>query len=216
MNKSLAALCAFVVCAAPVFAGEAPIDPAKPTPEWSRVFDGLSVRRNIRSEFTELRHSGFRSKPVEVKGVMRFSPEHGVSIEHTDGVDVTVTLITEKGLFRREDGRFDPVDHDVPAVRAPRMLYPVFNFDRKSVAAGFTAEGGLGEGGAWTMTLRPRDPDVAGAVARVELAGAGDRIGRIVIVRDERTRIEILIRTTEFPEKFEAPELAAYFTGWKR
>jgi hypothetical protein len=216
MNKSFAVLFASIMCAAPVFAGEVSIDPAKPTREWNRVFDGLSARRNIRSEFTELRHSGFRSKPVPVKGVMRFSPEHGVSIEHTDGVDVTVTLITAKGLFRREDGRFDPVVHDVPAARAPRLLYPVFNFDRKSVAANFTAEGELRGGDAWTMTLRPRDPDVAGTVTRVELAGTGDRIGRIVIVRDERTRIEIIIRTSEFPEKFEAPEVSAYFTGWKR
>lgn len=198
-------------------AGEAkPVDPLKPSPEWTPVFSVLSRPKYIRSQFTELRHSRFRSKPTEVRGVMRYSPEHGVSIEHRDGDDITVTLITPKGLYQRSDGRFELVDHDVPAVRAPRMLYPVFNFDRKTLAENFTVAGEATPGGQWHLTLTPKDKEIAGAVARVELDGDKAGITRIVIVRDETTRIEIRIDATEFPEGFQKPETEAYFTGWKK
>ena len=199
----------------PAFAAEAPVDVASPTPAWAPVFATLAKPRNIRSKFTELRHSRFRSKPVEVAGVMRYAPGLGVSIEHL-GEDTTVTLINEKGLYRRDDGRFELVDHDVPAVRAPRMLYPVFSFDGKSVAKNFSATGEIGEKSAWTLTLTPRDESLTAAVARLELAGDARGITRIVIVRDASTRIEIRIGETEFPEHFPAPETQAYFTGWRK
>lgn len=208
-------LCA-VLLAAVVHAGEVkPVNTLAPSPEWAPVFEVLSRPKNIRSRFTELRHSRFRSKPTEVKGVMRYSPEHGVSIEHRED-EITVTLITPKGLYQRSDGRFELVDHDVPAVRAPRMLYPVFNFDKKSLAENFTVAGETTPEGPWSLTLTPKDKDIAGAVARVELAGDKAGITRIVIVRDEATRIEIRIEATEFPESFLKPETEAYFTGWKK
>lgn len=200
---------------APVATAEPPalvaFDPANPPAEWKPILAGIAGTRAIESGFVENRYMRLRKKPFETPGVMRYLPGAGVSIVRAGDAGEEAVLVKADGLYRRgDDGKFSRIPYDVAATRAPRLLLAVVSFEADKVAKDFTVEGKT-DGDYWTMELRPRAADIAAVVSRMRVTGFRDRLMSITLYDEDRIRLEILIRTVAFPEKFPAEILKKCF-----
>lgn len=198
--------------AAPVFAETAlaPLDPANPPEAWKPILTGIGRTRLIESGFTERRYMKLRKKPFETPGVMRYSPDIGVSITRRGDTE-EVVLVKADGLYKRDDaGAFKKIPYDVAATRAPRLLLAVVGFDGAKVAKDFAVVGETHDG-YWTMELTPRSADIASVVSRMRVTGFRDKLMTITLYDEDRIRLEIIIDSVAFPEAFSADTLKSGF-----
>lgn len=193
--------------AAPVVA----LDPTNPPAAWRGILDAISRRRPVESRFIENRYHRVRRKPFTSPGVMRHDPALGVSLARTTDAGEEVVLVKPDGLYRRDNGRFEKIPHDVPATRAPRLLLAVIGFDRTAVARDFTVAGKI-SGDAWTLELVPKSEELRAIVSKLTVSGERDRIDRITLHDGDFIRLEIFIHGVVFPETF-PPEIRREYFG---
>ncbi len=177
---------------------------------WLPLFAELGARRTVASEFTEHRWFPFRKVPVVLKGVMRLSPELGMSLGYTEP-DRRIVVIDTQGLLLREPGgrqREIPADPAAPA--ASTALLPILNFDWQKLDQVFVVHAARDADG-WRLDFLPRDAQLASTLGRITALGEGGRMRQLEFRRSAMQRVEIFIGETRQGVEFTVAEKKEYF-----
>lgn len=184
-------------------------DPAQ-DPVWRELFDQLAPQKTRHSKFEERRIFPFRTTPVVLKGEIRLSPAHGLSLNYL-GAKLQIVIVDQKGvLMRDERGRERAAPADSRADAATSALFQILRFDLPALAKTFIIHGRR-DGDAWTLGFEPRDAALAGLLGSVVVQGENARVDRINMIKSEKQRIEISISETKDDVRFTLEELKRFF-----
>jgi hypothetical protein len=184
--------------------------PGKNDAEWLPLFAELGSRRTVVSSFTEHRWFPFKKIPVVLKGVMRLSPDLGMSLGYIEPEKRTVVIDAKGLLLRDANGRQReiPVDPNTPA--ASTALLPILNFDWKKLDEAFVVSA-VRDGEQWRLDFVPRDPQLADKLGRIIATGEGLMMRHLEFRRSAMQRVEIIIGETRQGGEFSAGDKKAYF-----
>jgi hypothetical protein len=190
--------------------GAVALDTASGLGDWKPIVDSLAARGPIVARFTESRFFPFRFRPTVLHGILRLSPENGLSLEYTDPEHYVLIADAHGILVREADGRTrEPPSgsHESGAVAA---LLPIMRFDLSALRDSFGIRG-IRSGETWTLTFTPRDPGLADTLGEISVGGAGPEVRHLEFKRSPSQRIEIDVSQTTAGTVFGPKELAAYF-----
>jgi Outer membrane lipoprotein carrier protein LolA-like len=196
------------LAAALVLAGRAAptADPAR-DPAWQELFARLAPAKNRQVPFTEERYFPFRPKPLVLAGVVRVVPGTGLSLEYRVP-ESRIVIVDAQGVLVRERGGQRAAPADRRAQAATAALGAVLRFDPAELARDFTLRGDR-QGDAWTLTLVPRDPALAGSLRSIVVSGSQTFLARIEL--NAGLRIEIILGPALEGAAFTTADLARYF-----
>ncbi|HEY5079633.1 MAG TPA: outer membrane lipoprotein carrier protein LolA, partial [Opitutaceae bacterium] len=154
---------AFVALACAAHAADIPgavLSPGAGEGEWKPLIDALAAKGTVVAPFEEHRYFIFRHIPLVLRGTLRISKEHGLSLQYTDP-DPSIMIADASGLLLREPGRRT---REVPAGSrqsgAIAALLPIMQFDLAALYPRFEIHARRTEAD-WTFEFAPRDPEVA-------------------------------------------------------
>lgn len=184
--------------------------PGKNDAEWLPLFADLGTRRAVAAEFTEHRWFPFKKIPVVLKGVMRLSPDLGMSLGYTEPEKRTI-IIDAKGLVLREaNGRQREIPADPASPAASTALLPVLNFDWRKLDQAFLVYAAR-EGDDWRLDFVPRDTQLADRLGRIIATGHGVAMRHLEFRRSAMQRVEIFIDEARLGASFTAEERKKFF-----
>lgn len=178
-------------------------------PAWSDLIAAFARNPDITADFTEQRFFPFKREPVELRGVVRVSTPHGLSLHYTAPEERTVILDDHGVLIRAPEGEKAP-PADPRAAAANAALLQVLRFDFAGLEQDFELYGRR-DGAGWTLGLQPRTETLRRSVGRITVTGEGATISRIEIRRSVKQAILIQIATPRPAAAFTAAELEHYF-----
>lgn len=177
---------------------------------WRALFERLGTQGAVAGDFVEQRWFAVRREPVVVRGRMRLSPEHGLSLHYAEKGGRTLIVDRDGILLRDGRGRSRAVPDDSPAAGAGALLWPVLRMDLDELERSFHVVG-TREGDAWRLALEPRAAEMRRALRGILIEGTGEVVRRIGIDRGERQRIEVEVGESQAGVTFSAEELRTYF-----
>lgn len=169
-------------------------DPAN-DPVWRALFATLGTPKSRVSQFEERRYFPFRAEPVVLNGEIRLSPERGLSLHYFGSREQTVIVDRAGVLMRDGRGRQRAAPNDSRAQAATSGLFEVLRFELPSLVKDFEVHAG-GTPAGWTLGFVPRDPKLAELIGAVVVQGAQARVQQIDLLRSDKQRIEIRIKST--------------------
>jgi hypothetical protein len=158
-----------------MMASTTPVSATTPTlTEWLQA---LAAEQPAELAFVETRDSGLLSEPLTVRG--RLHRDGNRLIRQADSPRNETHILSERYVeVRREGGyrqRFSL--HRAPELAALReALLATLDGDSERLAAHFDTELLFAEDGYWSLSLAPRDTDLATRVAMLELRGQHQQI----------------------------------------
>lgn len=182
------------------------IDPA--APEWRELAASFADRPAIVAEFEETRHFPFRRTPVIVKGTVRVSGEHGLSLQYP-GPAERIVIVDRQGMFVREPGGDRAASADPRAAPVNEALLHILRLDLAALSAAYEVHGRR-EGAAWVLALVPRAEAVRRAIGDIFVEGEGAAVRRIELRRSPRQHVAIAIGPAR-DVTFSAAELRRFF-----
>jgi hypothetical protein len=178
--------------------------------EWKPLVDSLSAKGAIEASFTESRHFPFRKEPTVLQGVLRISPERGLSLEYT-GPEPSVMIADAQGLVLRDArGRSREMAAGSREAGAVASLLPIMRFDLAALFPRFTVRARRTDAG-WEFEFTPRDPDAAGSLGVITVAGGGTDVRHLAFRRSASQAVDIAVGDTRTGVTFTAAELARFF-----
>jgi len=178
--------------------------------EWLPLFKELGAKRAVVSEFTEQRWFPFKKIPVELKGVMRLSPNLGMSLGYTEP-EKRVIIVDTKGLLLREaNGRQREIPADPNSPAASAALLPILNFDWQKLDQTFLVYAAR-NGNDWRLDFVPRDPQLASTFGRITALGDDSTMRQLEFRRSAMQRVEIFIGETRLGVEFSPDEKKQFF-----
>ncbi|HTL68539.1 MAG TPA: glycosyltransferase [Lacunisphaera sp.] len=178
-------------------------------PGWRDLVGAFAHNTDVAATFTERRYFPFKSAPVELAGVVRVSPTHGLSLHYAAPANLTVILDAEGMLRRSAAGERSP-PADPRAAGATAALRHIVRLDLAALEPDFELYGER-EGATWSLALVPRSESLRRSVGRITVSGAAATIRRVEIRRTPQQSVEILIDPPEPPAVFTREELRRYF-----
>ena len=178
-------------------------------PEWSELAASFARNPDVTANFLERRFFPFKKEPVELKGEVRVSQTHGLSLHYTVPDERTVILDDQGVLIRAAAGEKAP-PADPRAAAANEALLHVLRLDFIALEKDFEIYGRR-HGDAWTITLVPRAEELRRSVGRINATGEAATIRHIEIRRTPKQAIEIIIEEPKPPVAFTVDELKQYF-----
>jgi len=178
-------------------------------PAWSDLIAAFAHNPDITADFTEQRFFPFKKEPVELRGEVRVSTAHGLSLHYTAPEERTVILDDQGIVIRAPAGEKAP-PADPRAAAANAALLSVLRFDFAALEKDFELYGQR-EATAWTLALVPRTDALRRSVGRITVAGDGATVGRIEIRRSAKQAILIAIAAPRPAAAFTAEELKRFF-----
>jgi len=182
----------------------APGDPA-----WAELAAGMRRQDCVTADFTEERRFSFKRAPTVLRGEVRVSAKHGLSLRYL-GPNEQIVIIDERGvLLRSPEGDSIPLA-DPRAGAANSALLDVLRLDLGRLGRTFDLYG-LRTGAAWKLALVPRAADLRRSLGRIVVEGAGGAVRRIELRRSATQRVEISVEPPRTTGAFTAGELLRYF-----
>ena len=180
---------------APAYTGEL-------SPRWRERLDALAAPAAIEADFTELRHTPLKKKPVELRGVVRLAHGHGLSLAYEED-RAPVVILDEKGLLlRHPDGREQNAPPEAEADL--RLLHALFSFDLLTLEKTYALDAAEGADGAWILTFTRR-PDAEASYRDLILRGTADQLTGLVLAKTPNLKTEIQLapprRLDAFPQE---------------
>lgn len=167
------------------------------------LLERLSSASAVESEFSESRHRGFRRVPADFRGTLRWDADLGLSLSYAEP-RTQVLLIRSNAVLQSQRGRAPrrmAASDQADFLRS--ILLDIFRFDRAVWEGSFDIVHRFDDQVGWLIVLSPlEDSAVAGMVERIEVSGEADRVKRLEIWRDERSRMEIEIRESRVVEEW--------------
>ena len=182
---------------------------APDAPGWTDLVEAFAHKADTMAEFTERRYFAFKQQPVELKGEVRVSTEHGLSLHYTVPEERTIILDAQGLLLRAATGeKVAPAD---PRARAANdALLHVLRFDFVALDKDFEIYGRR-VGAAWKLALVPRTEALRRGTGTITVAGEGAVVSRIELRHSAKQYIEILNAPPRPPASFTADELNRFF-----
>ena len=177
---------------------------------WQPLFTALAAQGAVWSAFTERRWFPFRKNPVVLKGEMRFSPLHGLSLQYREP-DARTIIADGKGLAMRDvGGRTHEVPSDPRTAGLTMALLPIMRFDLRELEQRFEVHG-VRSGGAWRLDFVSRDPAVARTLGTVVVSGEDTNVCQLEFRHSKKERVEIQIGETRTGVGFTPEEERRFF-----
>lgn len=191
----------------PLVTAEHRLPPAAPA--WSDLIGAFAGNPDITADFTEQRFFPFKKEPVELRGEVRVSKPHGLSLHYT-APEVRTVILDDRGVLIRAPAGEKTPPADPRAAAANAALLKVLRFDFAALEQDFELYGRR-EGTTWTLALLPRTDALRRSVGRLTVTGDGAAISRIEIRRTARQAILIAIAPPRSVTAFTAEELKQFF-----
>ncbi len=174
---------------------------------WGVLVQAIGRKGPIRASFTESRYFSIRKEPTVLHGVIRLSPDHGMSLDYT-APETLVLIADSQGLIMRDArGRDRAVPLAVKQAGAIASLLPIMQFDLKDLTDRFNIEA-FGSPLDWRIDFRPKEQGPLGTIA---VWGRLTDVDRIEFRRSATQRIEIEVSDTVTGVRFTPEELRRYF-----
>ncbi len=178
-------------------------------PAWKELAGGLQQRPSVTADFTELRRFSFKKTPTALKGEVRVSAEHGLSLHYLEPEEQVVIYDEAGVLVRTAKGERRPPS-EPEAIAANRALLAVLRLDLRPLAETFELYGQR-TGAAWTLDLVPRAAELQRTLGQITVDGVGATVRRIEFRRSLSQRVEILVDPPRSLAPFSADELHRFF-----
>ncbi len=186
------------------------LTPADLAGGWKPLVDALASKGPIEASFTERRYFPFRREPTVLGGVLRISPERGLSLQYLQP-ETSILIADPAGLILRDaKGRSREMPSESREAGAIASLLPIMRFDMPALLPRFVVRAERGDSG-WRFEFTPRDPGVAGSLGTITVQGAGTDVRHLEFRRSASQRVEIDVGDTKAGAVFTAPELAKFF-----
>jgi hypothetical protein len=182
---------------------------APAAPDWSDLVTAFAHNPDTAADFTERRFFPFKKGPVELKGEVRVSVAHGLSLHYTAPEEHTVILDAQGMLLRAAAGEKAP-PADLRAGAVNNALLHVLRFDFPALERDFELYGQR-DGAAWTLALVPRTDALRRSVGRITVTGEAATVRHIELRRTATQSIEIIVEPPRPPAAFAAEELKRFF-----
>ncbi len=182
---------------------------APASPAWSDLIDAFVHNPDIAADFTERRFFPFKKEPVVLKGEVRVSATHGLSLHYTAPEERTVILDAQGVLIRATAGEKAP-PADPRGAAANEALLHILRFDFAALDKDFELYGQR-DSATWTLALVPRTEALRRSVGRITVAGEAATIRHIEIHRAAKQAIEIIIEPPRPSAAFTIDEVKRFF-----
>lgn len=178
--------------------------------QWAPLIASLAAKGTVLAPFTERRFFPFRREPTLLKGVLRISPERGLSLQYTDP-EPNVLIADASGILLRDRrGRSREMPSGSREAGAIASLLPIMRFDMPALYPRFVIHA-YGTQAAWKFEFTPRDPEVARSLGEITVGGSGSDVRHLEFKRSSSQRIEIDVGETRSGEPFTPAELKQFF-----
>jgi|HubBroStandDraft_1064217.scaffolds.fasta_scaffold447569_2 hypothetical protein len=177
--------------------------------DWKALVAALAAKGPIEASFTERRYFPFRHEPTVLKGVLRISPERGLSLQYTDP-EPSVLIADSAGLVLRDQGGSREMASGSREAGAIASLLPIMRFDLPALFPRFVIRARRTDAD-WSFEFTPRNADSAGSLGSITVLGAGTDVRQLEFRRSASQRVEIEVGETRAGVVFTAAELARYF-----
>jgi hypothetical protein len=185
------------------------LTPESAAGEWRPLIGALASKGPVEATFTEQRYFPFRREPMVLKGVLRTSPEHGVSLQYTDP-EPNVLIADATGLiFRDRNGRSREMSAASREGGAIASLLPIMRFDLPALFPRFIIRAQRSDAG-WQFEFTPRTAD-ADSLGSITLAGSGSDVRHLEFKRSDSQRVEINVVDIHSGAVFTPAEQAKFF-----
>jgi hypothetical protein len=186
------------------------LSPETGTGEWKALIDTLAGHGTILAPFNEKRFFPFRRDPTLLKGVLRISPDHGLSLQYTE--PGAYVLIADSGglLIKDGSGRARPMPPGSRESGAVSSLLPIMRFDLAALYPRFVVQA-RGSGAAWSFIFTPRDSGDADSLGIITVRGEGSEVVSLEFKRSASQRVEIEVGQTTTGRPFSDEELKQFF-----
>jgi hypothetical protein len=198
--------------AAPVawVSAETRLTDAANDPAWRELIVRLAPNKTRQSSFEERRYFPFKKTPVILTGEIRIVPEIGLSLRYVTPEE-QVMIVDGQGLLMRDrEGRERAVSSDTRAQAATAAIVNVLRFDLAKLEREFVVHGRR-DGTAWSMAFVPRDANFANLLGVLAVAGEGNALTKIEMVKSPTQRIEITVRDTREDVLFTGDTIRRFF-----
>ncbi|MBI3885560.1 MAG: glycosyltransferase [Opitutae bacterium] len=176
---------------------------------WADLLAAFAQRPDTTADFTERRFFPFKKQPVELRGEVRVSAAHGLSLHYTAPVDRTV-ILDEQGMLVRGAAGERELPADPRARAANEALRHILRFDFAALAKDFEIYGRR-DGGAWSLALVARTAGLRRGLGSIAVSGEGAVVRRIELRHSAKQFVEINNAPPRPPAAFTAEELKRYF-----
>lgn len=186
------------------------LDPAALDPAWQALLTRLGRDRAIYSTFVEHRWFAVRKQPVVLRGELRRSPEHGLSLRYLEPEE-QLMIIDESGIvLRNAAGRSRRIKPDARAPQIDALLLPVLRFDLEALHTRFEIRGAR-RGGRWRLDFTPRAPEQARALGRLTVHGEDEAVRGLEFSRGPKQRVDVKLESTREGIVFTDDEVRRFF-----
>ena len=179
------------------------------SPAWDDLREAFNHHPDITADFSERRFFPFKREPVELRGTVRVSAAHGLSLHYTAPQEQTVILDERGVLVRAAVGERAPPT-DPRAAGANEALRNLLRFDFPALQKNFALYGRR-DGTAWSLVLDPREESLRQSVGRIRATGEEATIRHIEIRRGPKQAIEIVIAAPQPSAAFTTEEVKRFF-----
>lgn len=187
-----------------------PLDPATADPTWQKLFAAVAAHETVFATFTERRWFSVRKQPVLLRGELRHSREHGLSLRYTEPEEQMMIIDARGILLRNAAGRSRALKTDPRAPQIDAMLLHVLRFDLAALHERFEIRAARSDT-QWRLEFVPRTADLARALGRLTVAGADEAVRYLEFSRGPKQRVEVLIEEARTGVEFTPEDLRRFF-----
>ena len=185
-------------------AGGTLLNPQRGLGEWAPLVDALASKGTIVGSFTEHRFFPFRREGTVLTGMLRISPERGLSLQYLSP-DPSILVADASGLEIKDlSGRASEMPVGSRQSGALAALLPIMRFDLKALSPQFLIRAFHEEKG-WRFELTPRDSAPSQSLGTITVEGEGTTVRRLEFRRSASQRIEIDVAETQAEQEHFLP-----------
>ena len=181
---------------------------APEAPAWRELVAQFAQQPDTLADFEEQRFFPFRNAPVVLKGEVRVSRAHGLSLHYTTPEE-RIVILDEKGVLLR-DASGDHAPPDSRADSANRALLRVLQMDFAALEKEFEVYGRR-DAATWSIALVPRTEATRRSVGTIHVGGDGPAVRTIELRRSAKQHIDIAIAAPRARATFTADETGKFF-----
>jgi hypothetical protein len=178
------------------------------SPEWAELVGRYAAQPDGVADFEERRYFPFRQEPVVLKGQVRVSRRHGLSLHYTAPEERTL-ILDDKGMLVREPKGQKSPPLDPRATAANEAMRHILRLDFVALEKSFEITGARGPD-EWTLTLVPRTETLRRALGDIHVSGDAISVRQIDLRRSAKQHVDITMSPAR-EGAFSVEEAAKYF-----